>query len=202
MATAKKTGDNLILLLKKSVSEIEDFQVQLALGKAEAHDKFEEAKKKFNSFLHSSKQKLAVTKEKKEKIRGNFDELQVQLALGKAESIELFNEQKKKIFSAISKLEKSFENKTSVFSGDVEEKIKHEIERFRIKMEVLRVQYALGKLEAAEEFEKRKHELAENITKLKARFQERRKAAAKTRQLRHKEIRDAYKHVKKTFVKA
>lgn len=202
MAAEKKAGDTLIATLKKSVSELEDLQVQIALGKSEAHDLFEDVKKKFNGFLHNAKQKITVSKEKKEKIRGDFDDLQVQLALGKAETLELFNEQKKKIFSAISKLEKSMENKTSVFAKDVEEKVKHEIERFRIKTEVLRVQFELGKLEAKEEFEKRKHEFAENIEKLKAKFTSQKKAAAKTRQLRHQEIKAAYKHVKKAFVQA
>lgn len=202
MATEKKAGDTLIATLKKSVSELEDLQVQIALGKAEAHDLFEDVKKKFNSFLHNAKQKITVTKEKKEKIRGDFDELQVQLALGKAETLELFNEQKKKIFSAISKLEKSIENKTSPFAKDVEEKVKHEVERFKIKAELLRVQYELGKMDAKDKFEAGKHEFAESLAKLKARFADQKKAAAKTRQLRHEEIKEAYKHVKKAFVQA
>ncbi len=201
MATEKKMGDNLITALRKSVSDLEDFQVQFSLGKAEAKDKFEELKKKFNEFLHSSKQKMAIGKEKKTQLHADFDDLQVQLQLGKAETLDLFLEQKKKIFSAISKFEKSMENKARKFTDDLDETIRHELEKFRIKMEVLRVQYELGKSDAKNEFEERKHELEANIAKLKAKFAGRKKVISRTRQIRHAELKEAYKHMKKAFVK-
>ncbi|MCX6310638.1 MAG: hypothetical protein NT084_03285 [Bacteroidetes bacterium] len=200
MATDKKVGDNLISTFKKSISDLEEFQVQFALGKAEAKEKYEEVKKKFNNFLHTTKANIALGKERKEKLQNDFEYLQVQLALGKAETLEVFNEQKKKIFSAINKLEKSIENKSKVFVGDLDEKIRHEVEKFRIKMELLRVQYELGKLNVTDQFEERKHELSESVAKLKAKFEGRKKVVAKTRQLRHQEMREAYKHMKKAFV--
>ncbi|HET6992401.1 MAG TPA: hypothetical protein VFJ43_13795 [Bacteroidia bacterium] len=200
--TEKRIGDNLISTLKKSINELEEFQVQIALGKAEAKDKFEEVKKKLNSFLHTTKQKINAGKIKAAGIRGDFEELQVQLALGKAESIEAFNEQKKKISYAISKLEKSLENKTLFLSAELDEKLRHEFEKFKIKMEVLRVQFELGKLDAKDAFEEKKHEFAEGLAFLKAKFEARKKASAKTRQLRHAEMKEAYKHVKKAFIQA
>ena len=39
--------DKVVQSLKKAVVEVEEFQVQAALGKAEAQDKYEEVKKKF-----------------------------------------------------------------------------------------------------------------------------------------------------------
>lgn len=202
MATQKKTGDRLISTLKKSISELEEFQVQFALGKSEAADVFEEVKKKFHKTIHNGKLKLIAGKKKITDLRPEFDELKLQLALGKADSKEAFNEQKKKIFTAISKLEKSFQNKSKSPVAEVEEKMRHEIEKFRVKVEILRVQFELGKLNAKEDFEKRKQELAHSIAKLKARFEAGKKAAVSRRIERHLEIKEAYKHMKKAFVKA
>jgi hypothetical protein len=202
MATAeKKPGDTMISALKKSISELEEFQVQMALGKAEAHEKFDELKKKFKGFINSTKQKISAGKAKVAALRTDFDELQVQLSLGKADSIEKYNEQKKKILFAISKIEKSMENKTAFLNTDLDEKLRHEIEKFRIKMEVLKVQFELGKLDAKDEFEERKHEFSEGITKLRLKFINRKKEAAKSRQLRHSEMKKAYKNMKKAIVK-
>lgn len=200
--TEKKLGDTMISALKKSISELEDFQVQVALGKSEAHDKFEELKKKFKGFVNTTKQKINSGKAKVATLRTDFDELQVQLALGKADTVEKYNDQKKKILYAISKIEKSMENRTAFLSTDLDDKLRHEIEKFKIKMEVLRVQFKLGKLDAKDEFEKRKQEFSDGLAKLRAKFANRKKEAAKTRQLRHSEIKAAYKNMKRTIVKA
>ena len=46
--------DKVIGALRKTAVELEEFQVKAALGKAEAQDKYEEVKKKFNLFVHDS----------------------------------------------------------------------------------------------------------------------------------------------------
>ncbi|MDQ3111401.1 MAG: hypothetical protein M3R17_16060 [Bacteroidota bacterium] len=198
MAPSKRPGDNLIATLKKSIVDLEDFQVQLALGKAEATDKYEDVKKKFNRFLHTTKVKYLTGT--KAKVLGEFEELQVQLALGKADSLDTFNTQKKKIFSAISKLEKLVQNESRAINKEVAEGIHHEIEKFRIKLEVLRVHYESGKMDVKEEFETRKHEMAESVARLKTRFNV--AVSAQKRQERHQVLKKAYRDMKKTFVKA
>ena len=50
--------DKVIGALRKSAIELEEFQVKAALGKAEAQDKYEEVKKKFNLFIHDSEFKI------------------------------------------------------------------------------------------------------------------------------------------------
>ncbi len=202
MATIKNVGDNLISKLKKSIGEIEDFQVQLSLGQAEAGDKYEEVKKKFNSFLHKSKLKFNEGKKKVSAFQTEVEELQVQLALGKADTLQNFNEQKKRIFNSMSKFEKKMENKVRSISAEEEEAIRHEMEKFKIKLEVLRVHYELGKLDAKDEFESRKHELADSITRIKSKFAASKKANSKKRQERHDELKASYKHMKKAFVKS
>lgn len=198
MATAHNPGDNLIAGLKKSVTELEKFQVQLALGKAEAADEYEKLKKGFRSFLHGSKLKYISGKQKAAQVLGEFENLQVQLALGKADSIDAFNAQKKNILSALSKLEKFIRAKSKKVTANVEEELSHEMEKFRIKLEVLRVHYELGRMDAKDEFEKRKHELSEEVAKLRAKFNA--ATASRKREERHDELRKAYRAMKKTFV--
>lgn len=198
MATAHNIGDNLIAGLKKSVTELEKFQVQLALGKAEATDEYEKLKKGFRNFLHDAKLKYISGKQKAEKALGEFEELQVQLTLGKADSIDAFNTQKKNILSALSKLERLIQAKSKKVTAEVEEELRHEIEKFRIKLEVLRVHYELGRMDAKDEFESRKNELSGSVAKLRAKFNA--ATASRKREERHNELKKAYRAMKKTFV--
>ena len=60
--------DKVIVALRKSAVELEEFQVQATLGKAEAKDKYEEVKKKFNLFLHDSEFNIIGLREKIEEL--------------------------------------------------------------------------------------------------------------------------------------
>jgi soluble cytochrome b562 len=198
MPTEKKIGDNLISQIKKSAIDLEKFQVQLALGKAEAKDKFEELKKKFNGVVHSAKLKINAGKNKLDKVKTEFQELEVQLALGKANTIDAFNEQKKKIVRAVSVIEKRLE--TNSHADEIESKFRHAIEKFKIQMEVLRVHYELGKMEARDEFEYEKHKLTSMLAKMKTKFVGKKKNNTQTRQQRRDELKEAYKHLKKAII--
>jgi hypothetical protein len=200
MATIeKKIGDKLISGLKKSATELEDFQVQLALGKAEAKDKYEELKKKFNSSIQRLKGKLGTAERKSVRnLVNDMEELQVQLALGKAETRDLFNEQKKKVFRAFNKLDKNLQ----VFPllTETDEKLRHEMEMFRIKMELLDLHYALGAMDVKDKYEEKKKEIEQAIAKAKAKYAARRAEARKKSNVRHEELKEAYRHLKKAFI--
>jgi hypothetical protein len=200
MATIeKKIGDKLISGLKKSATELEDFQVQLALGKAEAKDKYEELKKKFNSSIQRLKGKLGTAERKSVRnLVNDMEELQVQLALGKAETRDLFNEQKKKVFRAFNKLDKNLQ----VFPllTETDEKLRHEMEMFRIKMELLDLHHALGAMDVKDKYEEKKKEIEQAIAKAKAKYAARRAEARKKSNVRHEELKEAYRHLKKAFI--
>jgi hypothetical protein len=60
MSTEKETiSEKIIAGLRKAADEMEELRVQIALGKLEARDLYEEKKKQFNHFLHEAKQKMA-----------------------------------------------------------------------------------------------------------------------------------------------
>ena len=101
--------DIIINSLKKAVVELEELQVQVALGKADAKDKYVGAKKRYNEFLHRAKLHLdkteKISKEKIDLFKVAFDELRLELALGKAETKDFLEEQKKKILKIVRQFE-------------------------------------------------------------------------------------------------
>lgn len=58
MSKENTITDKIIDGLRKAADEMEELRVQIALGKLEARDLYEEKKKQFNHFLHEAKQKM------------------------------------------------------------------------------------------------------------------------------------------------
>ncbi len=98
-------GDNVTSFLKNAATQLEELQLQTALGKAELADKLEEIKKeakdKINHIKWDVNSAVEEGKETYEKIKSKVEHLQVQLALGKAETADELHEQKKKISASI-----------------------------------------------------------------------------------------------------
>jgi hypothetical protein len=131
--------------------EIDELAVQLALGKAEAMDKFEEIKSEFRSRVGELKGLLQQTPDMlPADVRRKMEELEVQLALGKAESKETFAVQKKKILAAINHLENGL--RIGVGRIKTPHYFTHEAEKFRLKLEIIRLRFGLKKFEVKDEF--------------------------------------------------
>jgi hypothetical protein len=98
-------GDNVASFLRNAATQLEELQVQTALGKAELADKLEEIKKetkdKINHIKWDVNSVVEDGKDAYESIKSKVEHLQVQLALGKAETADEIHEQKKKISAAI-----------------------------------------------------------------------------------------------------
>ena len=189
--------DNVIEVLKKAVIEVEEFQVQAALGKAEAQDKFEEIKKKFNLFIHDSKFKIKVGKEKIDDIHTVFDELRVQLALGKAETIEAFNSQKKQLLLTLHELEVKI--KTNETLKRIYAFVLIEIEKFKIHLNTFEQRFNQDKDEAKTSFEKGKQEFNQFIDNIKSKYTK--KEVTKWEHFQD-EVSEAFTHLKLAFAKS
>lgn len=197
MKTMEETRfiDNVVETLRKAAIEIEELQVQAALGKAEAKDKYEEIKKKFNLVLHEAKSKIESGKEKVEDIDTKFDELRVQLELGKAEGLEAFKEQKKGLLNKLHEIEVKI--KTNKRLNDIYAFILLEIEKFKLKLEVLEQKFETGKGGAKTSFEKGKTEFNTFIENIKAKYGK--KEETKWEHFQD-EISEAFTHFKKAFI--
>jgi uncharacterized coiled-coil protein SlyX len=190
--------DKIIGALRKSAIELEAFQVKAALGKAEAQDKYEEVKKKFNLFIHDSEFKIKEIKEKIEELNTKFDELRVQLALGKAETKEIFKKQKKQILSTLHEIEVKI--KTNETLNRMYALTLIEIEQFKIQLEILEQKFKKDKKEGKDAFEKGKQEFNSFIDRFKGKYAKKKEET----KLEHfqNEISEAFSHFKKAFSKA
>ena len=189
--------DKVIGALRKSAIELEEFQVKAALGKAEAQDKYEEVKKKFNLFIHDSEFKIKGIKEKIEDVNSKFDELRVQLALGKAETKDVFKKQKKQLLLTIHEIEVKIRTNDTLNRMYALALI--EIEQFKIQLEILEQKYDKDKSEAKDTFEKGKKEFNFFIDKFKGKYAKKKEET----KLEHfqNEISEAFDHFKKAFSK-
>ena len=190
--------DNVIGALRKTAINIEEFQVQTALGKADAKDKYEEVKKKFNLFIHDSEFKIKGVKEKIEELNTKFDELRVQLALGKAETKEIFKKQKKQLLLIIHDIEVKI--KTNEYLSRMYALTLIEIEQFKIQLEILEQKFSKDKKEAKNSFEKGKYDFNSFIDKFKGKYAKKKEET----KLEHfqNEISEAFDHFKKAFSKS
>jgi len=189
--------DKVIEALRNTAVNLEELQVQIALGKAEAQDKYEEVKKKFNLFIHDSEFKIKEIKEDMEELRSKFDELRVQLALGKAETKEVFKKQKKQLLSTLHDIElkiKSNETLNRIYALTLVE-----IEEFKIQLEIFEKNYNRDKEKAKSAFEKGKDEFNGFIERIKAKYSKNKEET----KLEHfqNEISEAFVHFKKAFSK-
>ncbi|AUC81211.1 DNA replication initiation control protein YabA [Lacinutrix sp. Bg11-31] len=191
-----KFVDKIVEALKKSAIEIEEFRVQAALGKAEAQDKYEEAKKKFNLFIHESKFKIEVGKEKIDDINTKFDELRVQLALGKADTKDAFAKQKKQLLLLLHDIEVKI--KTNKKMSHMYALVLVEIEKFKIHLDVLEDNFKDKKSDAKASFEKGKQEFNDYINTFKTKYSK--KEETKWEHFQG-EVSQAFSHLKMAFTK-
>lgn len=205
METLEQTSisEKIIVGLKKAAIELEEFRLQATLGKAEAHDAYEGAKKKFNKYVHLAKQKLGnikeLTKEKSLELKAELELLQVWLTLGKAETKEAFEEQRKNISKVLNDIETRIKkNKTTdMYYAELQ----MEIEKFRIKLDILKLQYELRKLGVREEFEEKKKDFSKTLSDIKKQLLKKEEKAESTWEHFRDEISGAYSHFRKAFVR-
>lgn len=188
--------DKVAEALRKSAIELEELQLQAALGKAEAEDKYEDVKKKFNLFVHDSKHKINLGKAKVDDLHEKFDTLIVQLNLGKAVTIDAFREQKKRLLHAIHDIEvgiRTDETLTRLYAF-----LLIEFEKFKVQLDVMEERFERGKENAKTSFSKGKEEFESFVEKMKLKFGKEEKPTKW--QHFQTEISEAFEHLKQAFV--
>jgi hypothetical protein len=190
--------DKLVSGFKKAATELEELQLQLALGKSEAKDKFEILKKRFNALIHDAELKADDVREWADDVRSKFDELRVQLALGKADTKEAFEAQRKKINAKIQDIENYIQAHPKL--AKVYDYLQTEFERIKLELEILAVNFQLAALKSNDSIQKRREEMATIIKDLQASLERHKNAEEPTRQEHFRnEIKQAYHHLKAAF---
>lgn len=189
-----KIADKLL----EAQREIDELVLQFALGKAEAHEKFEETKKEFSGRVSEFRKanlgtQLASTSQK---LKGLLEELEVQLSLGKADSKEIFEEQRKKIEAVIDKVRKEVKQ----FKDEAldKEHLEHAIETFKLKLEVLRLRFELKRFEIRDSFKEGMQETKKKIEQTASRVKDKFSPDTGLKSFR-KEVNGIYKQLRKTI---
>lgn len=156
MNTPSKTTEKSILLhladkLMEAQREVNELTMQLALGKAEVREKYEEIKKEFGYRLINFKNAILNRESSgiSHEIIMRIEQLEDRLAVGRVESKEMFVVQRKFILKALSALEK--EVRKILPDSESAQYFSHEIENFKLKMEILRLRFVLKRFEMKDE---------------------------------------------------
>jgi hypothetical protein len=176
--------------------ELDELTVQLALGKTEARDAFEEIKSDFYQRLVTLKHKAvsALMAESAETMQAKFEALEVQLALGKAESKEVFAEQLKKISHALQALEQAIQSKLPL--GIDADAFTHEFTGLKLKLEILRLKVELKQFDLKDTFRDRMLSIRKSIYALQEKAQEEMDAGEKVIQSWKEEVQHVYKSIR------
>jgi hypothetical protein len=189
--------DYVVEGMRKSAAELEEFQVQLSLGKMEAMDAFEDLKKSYNNFTHEVKLKAIHGKQNWEDILAKIQDLQVQLALGKAETSEAFEAQKKKIVLAIHSLQVAIKTNPAFIESNA--LFLETLENFKLKMEILSEKLKPLKEKVSTEFTARKEQLEDAILVFKENIRSKSTIDERFATFQD-ELSEAFSHFKKAFV--
>lgn len=181
----KEIADKLLV----AHQEIDELTVQLALGKAEALDKFEEIKKDFRKRVQELK---ALTQSGDTKNITNIGKLEIQLELGKAKDPGAFEIQKRNILSALTALGEKL-TESGAFH--------HEVEKFKLKIIILQLSLALKKFEIKDDFREHMAGARRKIEHIVGTAREKMKDGKEKYNDLRDEVQLAYKHMRKAIEK-
>lgn len=187
--------------LENWTEELDELEIQLDLGEDEATEAFETQKGKFRELIDKSKaslEKLGLD-EKASHLKAELEHLQVQLALGKAESKDAFEAQKEKMDQALHKAKDRFQGIKSSTDNTYDEVV-HTLDKastdFQTRMDMMRLQMALGKADARDAMEEKKKEIRHKLTEVRTKVKQREEAGEEKWESFSEEIGEAYDHFK------
>lgn len=177
---------------------LEDLEVQLALGKAEAKDAYERERKNFLEYVKEQKSAVKragkTAEEHRLTLADKFDHLENMLAKEVPASKRQFDRQKKDTLFAIYELE--FAMKEAY--GDVGLSLQNKLDRFKALLDAYRIQLALGDFENTSELESKKEALSKAVAEMQEKLHKEVSAGEKIDQFTD-EMTVAFEHMKKGF---
>lgn len=179
---------------------LQDLQVQFSLGKMDAADAFEKQKDQMRGYLTTMKENLdkatTLSEEKATEMRTRFEELRVQLALGKADGLEAFEDQRKRIeaamneFYAAGKLNfnEAYQRGIDLFDQNAT--------AFKTGLEIVKLQYALAKMDAKDDLAEQQKALGEKINELNQQYMHMQKSAMDNMEEMNRQLRDNFEKMR------
>ncbi len=179
---------------------IEELQTQFALGKMDAADAFEKQKDHLRSMVTGFKEQLDkstdMAEEKLAALKGKLEELKVQLNLGKAEGTEAFELQKKKIEIAMHEVYVAGKEAFHKNYGQFLQLFDNNAQAFKTGLEIVKLQFSLGKMDAKEEAENARKEINEKMQELGENFKKTQQTAMQNIEEFNKQMKDGFEKMK------
>ncbi len=194
MTTSKLIARSIAEKAILAQQEMDELAVQLALGKAEARDKFEEMKKDLRKNVQTWKKTIGKINTESQSA---WSELESRLNLGAAIDRKVFDEQYRKIMDTLQILEKEVADRWPDFKTP--EEILHELEKFKLKMEILRLKFSLKKFEVKDDFRSKMSTITDTIESITRRTERKLKAGKSKYTDIKDELKIAYQHVRKAL---
>lgn len=191
-AAGGKPGDSDKDSLMNAHREIQELALLFSLGKAEAMDKFEEIRNEFRGSIQKIRRSLneATDQAVTGSVLLKLDALELTLS-GKVDSVTVFEKQKEKLLAALL----AFENEalSAIRNHDLWRSFLHETEKFKLKMEIVRLRLVLKKFELKEGYESLMKDVRDKLERLT--FRRRRTATDNFKA----EMSEAYGHIRKAI---
>jgi hypothetical protein len=149
---------------------VEELDVQLALGKAEAKDALERERKNLSLYMQEQKKRMRDAEERFEESKTalieKFDQLEERLSKDMGESKEEFEAQKRDTLEVIYALEQEIKDQYGEMADDMQDQLDH----FKTKLDGYRVQLALGKYEMEDALEEKKSDIRNAVASVRERM--------------------------------
>ena len=192
-----KLADRLV----KDQQELDELAVQLALGKAEVNDKFEEAKKKMKKRVRkvtaTVSSKFEQNKEWVQSLQEKLSNLAGHLGKGKAETQATFNEQKTNILQGLNEVEHEIQKSPEVSKQSRSFAVASE--KIKLQMDLFEKKLGAEKKELTKEFHEEMDKAKKKIHSIASRIKEKKDDVDLKLDHFSDELRESYDHLKKAI---
>lgn len=192
--------------LEKWKAELEELNVQLRLGRAEAEENFQEQKKKFADWLDSRKKQLDELEDSSEDYLKDFKDriqkLSDYLTRGDAADPDTYAVQREEIVSILDEAEKTAkttQEKGSEKAKEASENVQDTLDQLRTRLDLYWLKFNLGKAELRDELEERRKKAGQTIHDLKHKLDEGEDLAEDRWDHFKDEMKEAFLHVRQAF---
>ncbi|GHN02676.1 hypothetical protein WSM22_41650 [Cytophagales bacterium WSM2-2] len=205
MKTSYPTDESVLLKIAKKLNEaqqeLDELALQLSLGKAEASDKFEEIKKEFAARLTALKQliKQSTKGEAWSDLTTRLSGVESELVARESKTQASFEIQKEKIIAALLALEKGLKSK--FVNNDALHEVVNELEKFKLKLEILRLRFTVKKFEIKDGFRSGMDEARDGIRNILTTAKDKWDKTKDTYNDYRDEIIESYDHLRKAIKK-
>ncbi len=187
-------------------SELEELNVQLRLGRAEAEDAYEKQKKRFAAWLANAREQLDELEDKSEdyveNLKDRLEKLSNQIVNSEPTDAEGYQRHHHEMGAALSEAESKLaeaREKGSDAAKEVSHDVQDTLTSIRTQLDLFWLKFNLGKADARDEMEDQRKQASHRIQELKHKLDEWEDAAEDRWENFREEMGEAFRHIRQAF---